>query len=227
MVTSVDRTPATEIVYPDSDGKPLVDNTRQFRWITTIQSNLDRLFADDPDVFVAGDLLWYPVEGDNKTRQAPDVMVAFGRPKGERGSYQQWQEGGIPPRVVFEILSPGNKRAEMAKKFLFYDRHGVEEYYIYDPDRNDLEAYIRGENRLEPIENFDNRIGPALGIRFPRVEPRLIPCYPDGQPFTGYNEERERAEAERQRAERLVAKPRELNIDPDEVWRSIPLSRSL
>lgn len=224
MVTSVDRTPATEIVYPDSDGNPIADNTRQFRWITTIKANLDWLFADNPEVFVAGDLLWYPVEGDNKTRQAPDVMVAFGRSKGERGSYQQWKEGGIPPRVVFEILSPGNKRAEMAKKFLFYDRHGVEEYYIYDPDRNDLKGYIRGENRLEPIENFDNWIGPALGIRFLRVEPELILCYPDGQPFTGYNEERqraeaerERAEAERERAERLAAKLRELDIDPDEL----------
>jgi Uma2 family endonuclease len=88
MVRQLDDSPKTAIVYPDSDGKPMADNTRQFRWITTIKSNLDWLFANNDDVFVAGDLLWYPVEGDNKTRQAPDVMVAFGRPKGERGSYQ-------------------------------------------------------------------------------------------------------------------------------------------
>jgi hypothetical protein len=25
----------------------------------------DALFKDDPNVFVAGDLLWYPVEGKN------------------------------------------------------------------------------------------------------------------------------------------------------------------
>ncbi|TRV23640.1 MAG: Uma2 family endonuclease, partial [Microcystis wesenbergii Mw_MB_S_20031200_S109D] len=105
MVTSPNP---TQIVYPDSDGNPMADNTRQFRWITTIKANLDWLFANNADVFVAGDLLWYPVEGDNKTRQAPDVMVAFGRPKGERGSYQQWKEENIPPQVVFEILSPGN-----------------------------------------------------------------------------------------------------------------------
>ncbi len=86
--------------------------------------HLDWLFANNADVFVAGDLLWYPVEGDNKTRQAPDVMVAFGRPKGERGSYQQWKENNIPPQVVFEILSPGNTPTEMTRKLLFYDRHG-------------------------------------------------------------------------------------------------------
>jgi Uma2 family endonuclease len=52
-----------EIVYPDSDGKPMADNTKQFRWIVVIKENLEWLFADHPDVFIAGDLLWYPVGG--------------------------------------------------------------------------------------------------------------------------------------------------------------------
>ena len=57
------------------------------------------LFDRDENVFVAGDLLWYPVEGNNKLRQAPDVMVVFGAKKGDRGSYMQWKEQGIPPQV--------------------------------------------------------------------------------------------------------------------------------
>src|SRR5215813_10090303 len=90
-----------EIVYPESDGKPVADNTKQFRWIVTIQGGLDALFKDDLNVFVAGDLLWYSVEGRPNIRLAPDVMVVFGRPKGDRGSYQQWREDGIAPQVVF------------------------------------------------------------------------------------------------------------------------------
>lgn len=105
------------------------DNTKQFRWIVTIKENLEILFANNPEVFVAGDLLWYPVEGDNKTRVAPDAMVVFGRPKGDRGSYKQWLENNIPPQVVFEILSPSNTIKEMSKKMLFYQQYGVEEYY--------------------------------------------------------------------------------------------------
>ena len=101
--------PRTGVIYPDSDGQPMADNTLQFRWIVTIKEGLAHLFMDRPDVFVAGDLLWYPVEGDPKTRIAPDAMVAFGRPKGDRGSYKQWEEGGIAPQVVFEVLSPGNR----------------------------------------------------------------------------------------------------------------------
>jgi len=86
MSTPVDVAP---IIYPQSDGKPMADNTTQFRWIVTIQGGLDALFRDNPDIFVAGDLLWYPVEGHPEISTAPDVMVAFGRPKGDRGSYLQ------------------------------------------------------------------------------------------------------------------------------------------
>src|SRR5512147_3173235 len=125
---------AHEIVYPESDGKPMADNTKQFRWIVTIQGGLDALFKDDPNVFVAGDLLWYPVEGKPSVRMAPDVLVVFGRPKGDRGSYQQWREDEIAPQVVFEVLSPGNSLVEMLEKLRFYERYGVEEFYIYDPD---------------------------------------------------------------------------------------------
>ena len=45
------------IIYPESDGKPMADNTLQFRYIVTIQGGLDSMFAADPNVFVAGDLL--------------------------------------------------------------------------------------------------------------------------------------------------------------------------
>ena len=60
----------------------MADNTLHFEWIVKIKMNLDWLFKNDPNVFIAGDLLWYPVEGNNKIRTAPDAMVAFGRPKG-------------------------------------------------------------------------------------------------------------------------------------------------
>src|SRR5215216_2728529 len=119
---------AQEIVYPDSDGQPMADNTKQFRWIVTIQGGLDTLFSDNPSVFVAGDLLWYPVEGNPALRVAPDAMVVFGRPKGDRGSYRQWREDGIAPQVVFEVLSPGNTLGEMLQKLHFYERYGVEEF---------------------------------------------------------------------------------------------------
>jgi Uma2 family endonuclease len=123
-----------EIIYPESDGKPMADNTKQFELIVEIKKGLDWLYLNDPQVFVAGDLFWYPIQGQNTIVTAPDVMVVFGRPKGDRGSYRQWQEDNIAPQVVFEILSPSNSRHEMSKKLLFFDRYNVEEYYLYDPE---------------------------------------------------------------------------------------------
>src|SRR6185312_9059714 len=118
------------------------------------------------DVFVAGDLLWYAQEGDPKIRTAPDAMVVFGRPKGYRGSYMQWREEGIPPQVVFEILSPGNRFGEMLRKFHFYDDRGVEEYYLYDPDIGTLEGWLRDGDHLREIAEMQGHVSPLLGIRF-------------------------------------------------------------
>jgi Uma2 family endonuclease len=231
MVSQLQSASDAEIVYPDSDGQPMSDNTEQFRWIVVIQQNLDWLFADQPDIFVAGDLLWYPVEGNNKLRIGPDVFVALGRPKGKRGSYQQWKEADIPPQVVFEILSPDNTRAEMNRKLLFYDRYQVEEYYLYDPDTDELTGWQRVEGFLDVIEPIANWVSPRLGIRFNCSEAELQIYRPDGKRFLSYTEiarqaeqseyqveqERQRAEQERQRADRLAERLRAMGIDPEQV----------
>ncbi|MGD1808120.1 Uma2 family endonuclease [Dapis sp. BLCC M126] len=186
MVKQLETQIHPEIVYPDSDGQPMADNTVQFRWIMVIYHNLAWLFAENPEVFVAGDLLWYPVQGDNKLRQAPDIMVAFGVPKGDRGSYQQWKENNIAPQVVFEILSPGNTLKEMSKKLPFYDNHGVEEYYLYDPQKNDLTGWLRSGSLLDVIDEMNGWVSPRLGIRF-EVLPEILQLYsPDGQLFADY-----------------------------------------
>lgn len=176
-------------------------------------------------------MLWYPVEGDNKRRCAPDAMVVFGRKKGERGSYQQWKEGNIAPQVVFEILSPGNTMKEMFNKLLFYQKYGVQEYYIYNPDKNDLTGFIRHEDTLVTIEEINNWKSPLLGIRFELQQPELVIYHPNGDYFSSFNEEKLKVlaeksradkalaekEKEKQRADKLEAKLRELGIDIDEI----------
>jgi Uma2 family endonuclease len=110
----------------------MASNTVQARHLMSLFGGFSAVYQNRPDVFVAIDLFWYPVEGDNQMRVAPDVMVVFGRPKDDRKSYLQWKEDNIPPQVVFEILSESNTVEEMLKKFDFYQRFGVEEYYLYD-----------------------------------------------------------------------------------------------
>jgi Uma2 family endonuclease len=221
MIAQPQKPALPELIYPDSDGKPMSDNTKQFRWIVTIKENLEILFADRADVFVAGDLLWYPV----------DAMVAFGRPKGDRGSYQQWKENNIAPQVVFEILSPCNSAREMKEKRGFYERYGVQEYYQYDPDRNKVLGFERIAEKLVEIPTMNGWVSPRLGIRFDCLAETLVIYGPDGQRFLTPVEmaqqrtlerqradtERERANTECERAERLAQKLKELGINPEDI----------
>ena len=189
------------IFYPDSDGLPMAENTLQFRWIVTLVGGLQHVFAKDPQVFVAGDLFWYPVEGDNQTRLAPDALVVFGRPKGERGSYRQWEEGGIAPQVVFEVLSPGNTTAEMRHKLAFYENYGVEEYYLYDPDHGRLQGWRRQLGRLREIAEMRGWESPRLKVRFDLDGVDLCLGGPDGRRFENYPEVALRADTAEQRAD--------------------------
>lgn len=205
------------IIYPSSDGKPMADSTIQYDWISKIKGNLDGMFKDDQNVFIAGDLIWYPVQGRNDLSQAPDVMVVFGRPKSDRKSYLQWNEDNIPPQVVFEILSETNTKKEMNKKLLFYNEYNVEEYYLYDPKKNNLDGWLRTEGILDVIELMSGWVSPRLGVRFELSDEGLELYRPDGQKFIDFVElERER-ELVQAKAERLAAKLRELGIDPETI----------
>ncbi|MBE9185729.1 Uma2 family endonuclease [Microcoleus sp. LEGE 07076] len=222
-----------KIIYPSSDGQPMADSTTQFDLMVKIQAGCESLFKKDPNVFVAADLLWYPVEGRNDIFQAPDTMVIFGRPKGDRLSYLQFREDNIAPQFVFEIRSYKDTQTKMDERFSFYNRYGVEEYYVYelDEDEKDLSGWQRMEGNLEVIEQMRGWVSPRLGIRFELGEDGLEIYKPDGQKFLSYlelveqielNRQRrqqavQRAEQESQRAERLAAKLRELNIDPDRI----------
>lgn len=185
--------------------------TQQFDWILIIEQNLAWMYANNPQVFVAGDLAWYPVAGKPRIVTTPNVMVVFGRPPGKRSSYRQWEEKQIAPQVVFEILSPTHTREEMEKKLLFFDRYGVEEYYIYDPDNRDMRGWLREntiESGLEPIIDLQNWISPRLEISFDLSGAELVIYRPDGHRFFNYLEisqmleqEKQQAELESQRAE--------------------------
>lgn len=237
MVTQLQSPDKSEIIYPDDNGEPMSNNTEQFRLIVEIKENLELVFANDPNVFIAGDLLWYPVEGNNKICQAPDVMVVFGVPKGCRGSYQQWNENSVAPQVAFEIWS-GDSIALLTKRFQLCDRKGVEEYYFYDPQTLELGGWLRIEGEFEAIEQMDGWVSPRLGVRFQLSETGLEMFGPTGKPFVSFGELdqlRQQAEVraqqaemlleqtemmleqERSRSQALESKLREMGINPNEL----------
>lgn len=176
-----------QIEYPSSDGKRMAENTQQFRELVKIKLNLETT-TDGQNIFVAGDLLWYPVEGNNTLCVAPDVMVVIGRPKGDRDSYKQWEEDNMPPQVAFEIWSPTNYAPEKRKKLAFYDKYGVQEYYTYDTHRDIFKVYIRDEEELKLVPNVKRWKSKLLGIRLHWTNNGLELYHPNGERFLTYME---------------------------------------
>ena len=67
----------------------------------------------------------------------PDIMVIDGW--SEQDIYEQASyvigEDGPPPRAVFEIASPKTWRRDLEYKQKFYERGGVPNYFVFDPNR--------------------------------------------------------------------------------------------
>src|SRR5262249_45053789 len=89
------------------------------------------------NVLVGADLPWYPVEGMPEIRAAPDVFVVFGRPKGYRGSDQQWLEEDVPMTVV----------------------------YRYDPYKNRLRVYLRKNDMLLVFHPNGEKFAPSEELK--------------------------------------------------------------
>ncbi|MEM6264195.1 MAG: Uma2 family endonuclease [Bacteroidota bacterium] len=186
------------VIYPESDGKPMADNTRQTRWIIAFYNNL-RAILRDRVAFVAADIFWYPVEGNPKIVVAPDVLVALGRPDGDRGSYKQWEEEGQPPDVVIEVLSLSNHYVEMINKLDFYNSYGVQEYLVIDPDREVFVGYVRKNGLLTKDGSDEGWTSPLLQFSIRKQDHELVAFKPDSKPFKTFEELEAEAEDAQQR----------------------------
>ena len=233
--TAFETDVAGQIIYPIDNGEPLANDTEHLKWITFLKNGLEDWYGDRNDVFIAADLLWYPVEGRPDVCKAPDVMVVLDHPSGPRDSYQQWFENDRPPNVVFEFLSKSNTAREMIDKLDFYSDAEVGEYFIYDYQRGVFNAFRRnGGNHLQKVKPEPDGAWKSklLEMTFGLdSEGRLWVRRPDGELMKSQREiakraeaeakraeaEAKRADAETARAERLAAKLREMGVDPDAV----------
>jgi Uma2 family endonuclease len=131
-------TAPTQIYYPESDGKPMGETDMHIDALIYLREALRDHFRDDPQMYVAGNMLLYYEEGNPAACVAPDVFVVQGVAKGERRTYRLWDEGQ-PPAVVFEITSRGSRLEDLGTKRAIYAMLGVREYFLYDP----LGEYLR------------------------------------------------------------------------------------
>src|SRR5438105_14975263 len=69
--------------------------------------------------------------------------------------------------------------AAHCRKFDFYDRYGVDEYYLYDPDHAELFGWLRRQGHLRSIPQMHAHVSPRLGVRFDLSPDGLVIIRPD------------------------------------------------
>jgi len=202
----------TEVHYPETDGKPMAETETHLDQMMDLIHCLRKWFRDDPQVYVAGNLLFYYEEGDPQASVAPDVFVVRGVEKHRRRVYKLWEEGKGPDLVI-EITSRSTKLEDLGNKKALYAEMGVREYLIHDPLGEwltpALALYRLKGREYVPIEAGAERLASEVtGLEFDIVEGFLRVFDPaTGKMLPTSGEEGDvRTEAEMARAEAEMAR---------------------
>lgn len=111
-----------------------------------IHSNLKdgpcRVFAAPTDVRLSA-VHAAETEDNEPTVVQPDLLVGCRN--------ELFTERGVAgaPELIVEIISPESGYSDRKRKFDLYERYGVHEYWIVDPDERVVEVYL-----LEPENKF-------------------------------------------------------------------------
>jgi Uma2 family endonuclease len=232
MATVPDRQVLGNPDYPTSDGKPMAETDHHRELMEDLIRMLRDWFLRQPQVYVSGNLLLFYVRGNKRRHISPDVFVVKGVPKGDRLNYILWEEGKAP-QFVLELTSSSTRNEEVRRKFLLYqDTLKVKEYFLFDPHEDYLDPQLQGyrlrggvyqavrgvQGRL-PSQVLDLHLeadGPHLRLFDPAAGHWLLmDAQRIAQAEAGLRQQRQRAEEQRQRADRLAARLRDLGIDPD------------
>jgi len=151
---------------------------------------------------------------EKRAFRGPDVFwvggVAADR---DRQAWISWEEGGRLPDVIVELLSPSTAHKDRTeKRDLYAQVFRTAEYFLYDPEMQQLEGLrLAGEayRPIRPARNgrlWSEQLGVYLGLWQGEVEGRkgawVRLFHPDGNLVpTDAEAQSERAETERRRAE--------------------------
>lgn len=129
---------------------------------------LRTFFAERNDISVAANQMVYYEKRNTKKWLAPDVFICFGVENKLRRTFKVWEEG-VFPQVVVEIASDSTFENDLGGKRLDYERLGVEEYYLLDPERlylpSPLMAFHRETGRLLSAKVENGRVfSPLLNV---------------------------------------------------------------
>lgn len=145
--------------YPESDGEPMAESDLHQDEMYALKSALRRRFEEAPDVFVGSNMFVYYQKGNRQAVVAPDVFLVQGVPKllpggRKRRKYLLWEERQVPC-LVAELTSETTRDQDLDFKKSLYQRLGVTEYFLFDPEGDYLSPRLQGfrleQGRYQPI----------------------------------------------------------------------------
>lgn len=206
------------VEYPTSDGKPMAETDFHRILMNALIMTLESHFADDPMIYVSGNLLLYYVRGNKRKHISPDVFVVKGVEKKPRLYYLTWEERKTPSAVI-EITSKSTRKEDTDTKFVLYrDTLKVREYFLFDPfgdylrpDR--LRGYRLRKGDYEPIALVEGRMpSKELGLHLEQDGGTLRLYNPATQSWLLTHDERaDRAEQEVERLRAEIERHRRRN----------------
>ncbi|MGB3560516.1 MAG: Uma2 family endonuclease, partial [Geitlerinemataceae cyanobacterium] len=213
---------AEDVIFPPGDlysDEPPVETELHLRQIIILLKCLEWLWRDRNDFYAAGNLTIYysPQQRKSSDFRGPDFFVVLGTERKTRKSWVVWQEEGKYPNLIIEILSPKTAQVDRElKKTIYQDTFRTPDYFWFDPDTLEFVGFHLVDGEYQPLEPnsegqlWSQQLGLYLGLyqqqlRFFTAEGELVPT-PE-----------EVAEIATQKVDRLAAKLRELNIDPDTI----------
>jgi Uma2 family endonuclease len=227
--------------------EPPVETELHLEQIMLLIKSLKWLWKERTDFYAVGNLSIYysPHQKKSKDVRGPDFFVVLGTERKTRKSWVVWEENGKYPNLIVEILSPTTAKTDReTKKELYQDIFRTPEYFWFDPYSLEFAGFYLIHGKYQPVEPnekghlWSQELGLYLGIdrgllRYFTSAGSLVPTPEESAEFeaqrAGIEAQRAAIEAQRatieaqratmfdEKAQRLAAKLRELNIDPDTI----------
>ena len=220
------------VIFPPGDlysDEPPWETELHLEQIMLLLKCLKWLWRDRNDFYAAGNLTIYYSQNKRKTEdfRGPDFFVVLDTERKTRKSWVVWEEDGKYPHLILEILSESTANIDRElKKKLYQETFRTPDYFWFDPYTLEFAGFHLVDGKYQPLEpNNQGHLWSQQLELYLGIHQGLLRYFtPEGELVPTPEEVAELAESERQqkeialsRVEKLAAKLRELNIDPDTI----------
>lgn len=230
------ETEEESIIIPPCDlwsDEPPLESDLHRELIELLLACLKWWWRNRTDFYASGNLTIYysPEHITRRDFRGPDFFVVLGCENRPRKSWVLWAEEGKYPNVIIELLSNSTAKVDRGvKKQLYQDTFRTPEYFWFHPDTLEFQGFRLMGGQYEPIEPnnegwlWSQQLELFLGVhesklRFFSQDLQLIST-PEERAEAAQQqaeEERQQKELAQQRVEKLLAKLKDLGVDPSEV----------